>query len=165
MMQRFIDLLRHPELFDTIQKLFLSTRMQADDPVPAPHAVDGLENPPSMTETDDSVSAYTNVLPYKASLFFDSAKGLGPWRIYMSTTAIAHLRGHRKNPKTLDIILKKIRFVNMLFRMNSRLTGTGNRELSNSHFSADNQKRLKGPSNGIPVYEAKMTGDLRLVVR
>src|SRR6266581_9238736 len=38
------------------------------------------------------------------------------------------------------------------------------RDLSNGFFSADNQKRLIGPSTEVPVFEAKMTRDLRLVV-
>jgi hypothetical protein len=38
------------------------------------------------------------------------------------------------------------------------------RELSNGHFSDDNQKRLNGPSVEVPIYEAKMTRDQRLVV-
>jgi hypothetical protein len=38
------------------------------------------------------------------------------------------------------------------------------RELSNGHFSDDNQKRLNGPDTDIPIFEAKMTRDLRLVV-
>jgi hypothetical protein len=32
------------------------------------------------------------------------------------------------------------------------------------HFSDDNQKRLNGSSTDIPIFEAKMTRDLRLVV-
>jgi hypothetical protein len=39
-----------------------------------------------------------------------------------------------------------------------------NRELSNGHFSEDNQKRLTGPNTPVPIYEAKMTRDKRLVV-
>ena len=38
------------------------------------------------------------------------------------------------------------------------------RELSNGHFSEDNQKRLNGINTEIPIYEAKMTRDSRLVV-
>jgi hypothetical protein len=38
------------------------------------------------------------------------------------------------------------------------------RELSNGHFSPDNQKKLTGPGTEIPIFEAKMTGDLRLIV-
>ena len=40
-----------------------------------------------------------------------------------------------------------------------------NRQLSKGHFSDDNQKRLTGLDVEIPIYEAKMTGDTRLVVR
>ena len=39
------------------------------------------------------------------------------------------------------------------------------RELSKGHFSDDNQKRLGGTDAGIPIFEAKMTRDTRLVVR
>lgn len=42
--------------------------------------------------------------------------------------------------------------------------GCRTRELSNGHFSDDNQKRLNGVCVGIPIYEAKMTRDKRLVV-
>ena len=39
------------------------------------------------------------------------------------------------------------------------------REISNGHFSEDNQKRLNRPSStDVPVFEAKMSRDLRLVV-
>lgn len=38
------------------------------------------------------------------------------------------------------------------------------RELSNGQFRADNMKKLVGVDNGIPVYEARLPGDLRLVV-
>lgn len=38
------------------------------------------------------------------------------------------------------------------------------RELSKGHFSDDNQKRLTGSDNEIPIFEAKMTSDSRLVV-
>jgi hypothetical protein len=38
------------------------------------------------------------------------------------------------------------------------------RELSRGQFSPDNQKLLSGPAIGIPIYEAKMTRDLRLIV-
>lgn len=41
---------------------------------------------------------------------------------------------------------------------------TFGRELSNGHFSNDNQKRLNGHQTDIPIYEAKMTRDSRLVV-
>lgn len=37
------------------------------------------------------------------------------------------------------------------------------RELSWGFFSDDNQKKLTGPRTEIPIFEAKMEGDTRLV--
>lgn len=37
------------------------------------------------------------------------------------------------------------------------------RELSLGFFSDDNQKKLTGPRTEIPIFEAKMEGDTRLV--
>jgi hypothetical protein len=45
-------------------------------------------------------------------------------------------------------------------RYNSHLS----RELSNGVFSPDNYKQINGGSVEVPIYEAKVTKDLRLVV-
>ncbi|KAI0292973.1 P-loop containing nucleoside triphosphate hydrolase protein [Multifurca ochricompacta] len=82
----------------------------------------------------------------RAALYFDSAEGFGQWRILISGRANRNLRQLRNKDITLfKITLKKIR------------------ELSNGHFSDDNQKRLTGANILIPIYEAKMTRDSRLV--
>ncbi|EGN94529.1 hypothetical protein SERLA73DRAFT_114784 [Serpula lacrymans var. lacrymans S7.3] len=82
----------------------------------------------------------------KAALYFDSAAGFGEWHVLISTRADRNLRETcRKDKKSFNIIVKKIK------------------ELSNGHFSEDNQKRLAGSDNGIPIFEAKMTRDSRLV--
>ncbi|KAH9931251.1 uncharacterized protein B0H18DRAFT_929734 [Fomitopsis serialis] len=94
---------------------------------------------------DDTASAYPFVQPIKAALYFDSAEGFGQWRILISTNADTDLRKMRKKATALfKVILKKIR------------------ELSWGHFSPDNQKQLTENAE-IPIYEAKMTGDSRLV--
>ncbi|OAX31996.1 hypothetical protein K503DRAFT_727462, partial [Rhizopogon vinicolor AM-OR11-026] len=86
------------------------------------------------------------VQPMKAALYFDNADGFGEWRILISTEAYRNLREYRRaDVKIFKIIVKKIK------------------QLSNGHFSDDNQKRLNGPDAGIPIHEAKMTRDLRLV--
>ncbi|KAI0757678.1 hypothetical protein C8Q80DRAFT_1134850 [Daedaleopsis nitida] len=86
------------------------------------------------------------VMPMKAALYFDSADGFGEWRILISTRADRDLRqARRRDAKTFAIFVKKIK------------------ELSKGHFSDDNQKRLTGLDVEIPIYEAKMTGDTRLV--
>ncbi|OSX68101.1 hypothetical protein POSPLADRAFT_1128861 [Postia placenta MAD-698-R-SB12] len=82
----------------------------------------------------------------KAALYFDSAEGFGQWRVLISTRADSHLRQARKKNRNLfDIIIKKIK------------------ELSSGHFSEDNQKLLTGTETDVPIYEAKMTRDSRLV--
>ncbi|KAG2070632.1 hypothetical protein BDR04DRAFT_1076404 [Suillus decipiens] len=82
----------------------------------------------------------------KAALYFDNADGFGEWRILISTEAYKNLRELRKaDEKIFKTIVKKIK------------------QLSNGHFSDDNHKRLNGPDAGIPIHEAKMTKDLRLV--
>ncbi|KAK0207964.1 hypothetical protein DFS33DRAFT_396866 [Desarmillaria ectypa] len=103
------------------------------------------------TVTEDSTkvelpSAYPIVQPMKSALYFDSAKGFGEWTIVISTNADDFLRStHRKDASTFKIIVKKIK------------------ELSCGHFSDDNQKRLSGSGTEVPVFEAKMTRDLRLI--
>ncbi|KIJ60090.1 hypothetical protein HYDPIDRAFT_99369 [Hydnomerulius pinastri MD-312] len=82
----------------------------------------------------------------KAALYFDNAEGFGEWRILISTDATKKLRELTKSDrKKCAIVVKKIK------------------QLSNGHFSADNQKRLNGPYTGVPIFEAKMQRDLRLV--
>ncbi|KAI1785420.1 hypothetical protein LXA43DRAFT_132940 [Ganoderma leucocontextum] len=93
-----------------------------------------------------SQGAFPLVQPMKAALYFDSAKGFGEWRILISTRADRDLRqARRRDAKLFQIFVKKIK------------------ELSNGQFSEDNQKRLTGLDVEIPIYEAKMTSDTRLV--
>ncbi|KAI0286423.1 hypothetical protein BC826DRAFT_1108859 [Russula brevipes] len=97
-------------------------------------------------DTPEIPAAYPQVQPMKAALYFDSAEGFGQWRIFVSGRADRNLRETRKKDGNLfRITLKKIK------------------ELSNGHFSDDNQKRLTGQNIPVPIYEAKMTRDSRLV--
>ncbi|KAF7306351.1 UvrD-like helicase ATP-binding domain-containing protein [Mycena indigotica] len=91
--------------------------------------------------------SYPVAQPMKLTTFYNNnAKGLGEWTMNLSPRAERDLRDHRRRDhKIFKIILKKIK------------------ELSNGHFSPDNQKRLNHKQVDVPVYEAKMTGDLRLV--
>ncbi|KAF8588487.1 hypothetical protein K439DRAFT_1335105 [Ramaria rubella] len=81
-----------------------------------------------------------------AKYFSEPAKGFGPWTLLLSTRAIQHLKNFRRDDQKVWAIVKK--------KM---------QELSHSHFSDDNQKRLSGNDSDIPIYEAKLTRDLRLV--
>ncbi|KAI6165390.1 hypothetical protein EDD17DRAFT_225914 [Pisolithus thermaeus] len=101
---------------------------------------------PSTAVVDTRSSAYPTVQPMKAALYFDNADGFGEWRVLIGTNATKKLREFRRNDgKKFKIVVKKIK------------------ELSNGQFSDDNQKRLDGSRSGVPIFEAKMQRDLRLV--
>jgi hypothetical protein len=96
---------------------------------------------------DTSSAAFLAFQPKHTSLYFEPADGFGEWRILMSGRVVRHLQvACKRQPKRFDIYMKKIK------------------ELSNGMFSPDNQKRLTGPGTEVPVFEAKMTADSRLVV-
>ncbi|PPQ78819.1 hypothetical protein CVT25_010688 [Psilocybe cyanescens] len=105
------------------------------------------ESPPAAPTTATTTAiAFPMIQPMKSALYFDSPEGFGKWSILVSSSADRDLRQHRRKAKaSFDIIVKKIK------------------ELSNGHFSFDNQKRLNGPGTEVPIYEAKLSGDLRLV--
>ncbi|KAI0327262.1 hypothetical protein GY45DRAFT_1428013 [Cubamyces sp. BRFM 1775] len=145
-LQDYLNTFRDPRLAAMIRDMYIPQRTSA---APGPPA--SVERPENVSDTlqvenDEQTSAYPLVQPMKAALYFDSADGFGEWRILISTRADRDLRQARnKNPKLFKIIIKKIK------------------ELSRGHFSDDNQKRLTGLDVEIPIYEAKMTGDTRLV--
>ena len=56
----------------------------------------------------ETSNAYLSVQPIKASLYLANAKGLGQWRIFLSTRAISDLRSYSKSNETFRIIIKKI---------------------------------------------------------
>ncbi|KAG2034294.1 hypothetical protein BDR03DRAFT_1093813 [Suillus americanus] len=137
----YLSLLRRTELVGDIKALlFPNAEEFAKDVAPE---VSFSEDTESSTEQ----SAYPMVQPMKAALYFENANGFGEWQILISSEAYRHLREHRRaDKKIFKIIYKKIK------------------HLSHGQFSTDNHKRLNGPDAGIPVFEAKMTKDLRLVV-
>ncbi|KIM81676.1 hypothetical protein PILCRDRAFT_88881 [Piloderma croceum F 1598] len=153
-LEYYLSILHHPNLShifkdeyirqnDGIVLSLTPTVQKAPDPDIATKAL-----------TNTVPSAYLMVQPMKAALYFDSAVGFGEWRILLSTCATQDLReARRTDAKLFKIIVKKIKFILLL-----------SWELSNGHFSDDNQKRLNGLSVEVPIYEAKMTRDQCLVV-
>ncbi|KAG2070627.1 hypothetical protein BDR04DRAFT_1099616 [Suillus decipiens] len=137
----YLSLLRRTELAGVIKALlFPNEGESAKDVVPEVSSIEDVESPTNRP------NAYPMVQPMKAALYFDNADGFGEWRILISTEAYKNLREFRRaDEKIFKIIVKKIK------------------QLSNGHFSDDNHKRLNGPDAGIPIHEAKMTRDLRLV--
>ncbi|KAL5495715.1 hypothetical protein ACEPAI_1179 [Sanghuangporus weigelae] len=145
LLNRFIDLLRNPVLSEAIQEQCIPSEDTVSSPDPTKTATTEGGTITEEQSVPRTSSAYPRVQPVKASLFFESAEGLGEWRIFMSTTAIKDMRNYRRDKKIFKVILKKIK------------------ELSTGFFSDDNQKRLKGQDKGVPIFEAKLTGDLRLI--
>ncbi|KAI5997877.1 hypothetical protein F5J12DRAFT_895738 [Pisolithus orientalis] len=102
--------------------------------------------PSTSVVVETQPSAYPTVQPMKAALYFDNADGFGEWRILIGTNVTKKLREFRENDRQkFKIVVKKIK------------------ELSHGRFSDDNQKRLDGARSGVPIFEAKIQQDLRIV--
>ncbi|KAI0668726.1 hypothetical protein C8Q78DRAFT_979481 [Trametes maxima] len=119
-----------------------------DDKIVSPPKDDNEEEPRRPTDTSDEVftpaTSQNHLL--RASLFPEGIESFGEWPIMTSARAQRDLRKTRKeDAKKFKIIVKKIQ------------------ELSRGHFSDDNHKKLTGMNIGVPIYEAKMSRDLRLV--
>ncbi|KAI6021206.1 P-loop containing nucleoside triphosphate hydrolase protein [Pisolithus marmoratus] len=95
---------------------------------------------------DIGPSALQTVQSMRVSLYFDNADGFGEWRVLIGTSATKKLREFRRNDANK-------------FKMVYRKIG----ELSRGQFSGDNQKRVDGTRSGVPIFEAHMQQDLRLV--
>ncbi|TCD65379.1 hypothetical protein EIP91_002743 [Steccherinum ochraceum] len=153
---RYIQVLNYSTLAPLISEAYLATfssgttsaeaNVIADMPLTTSATTDEGNEPVHVP--DDPPPASLHVQPLKAALHFESAEGFGNWRIHITSRAESDLRIMRKkNVVLFDIILKKLK------------------ELSFGHFSKDNHKRLDLPASDIeiPIYEAKMTGNSRLV--
>ncbi|KAK0443136.1 uncharacterized protein EV420DRAFT_1649415 [Desarmillaria tabescens] len=91
-------------------------------------------------------STYPVVQQMKSALHFDTAEGFGEWRVTISADADNFLRSaHKKDFSIFNITLKKIK------------------ELSCGLFSDNNQRRLSGNATEVPVFEAKISHNLRLI--
>jgi hypothetical protein len=151
-LQEYLDILRQSEFAEAIQEAYLAVHVR---PEHLNHHVRTTSetkaaDPASLVEVaaeDNSLAAFLAFQPMHNSLYFDTAEGFGQWRILMSGRVVRDLQvACKRQPKRFAIYMKKIK------------------ELSNGMFSPDNQKRLTGPGTEVPVFEAKMTADSRLVV-
>ncbi|KAI6000278.1 P-loop containing nucleoside triphosphate hydrolase protein [Pisolithus marmoratus] len=89
--------------------------------------------------------AYTQA-HLEATLAASDINRFGEWTILMASSATKDLfQLRRDDAKTAECVLKKIR------------------QLSRGQFSGNNYKMLHGPSHGIPIYQAEVLSNLRLV--
>ncbi|KAG8969178.1 hypothetical protein FRC03_004131 [Tulasnella sp. 419] len=105
------------------------------------------DNPPlSDSNTEEATKPHDHIRALRSSEFYDRDKEMGDWQIVFSTRAFRSLRAFEtKSPTIYDIVKIKLR------------------ELSHGYFSRANHKPLVGHDLCVPVYEVKMTSDLRLI--
>ncbi|KAF8885252.1 hypothetical protein CPB84DRAFT_1788531 [Gymnopilus junonius] len=142
-LEYYLRRIRSPEISAIIQESFLQPAELESVSGPV---LSAEISPPETPVTMDVPDLFPFVQPMKSAVYFDSPQGFGEWRILVSTRADKNLREHHKKSRgTFEIIVNKIK------------------DLSRGHFSPDNHKRLSGPNTEIPIFEAKMTSDLRLI--
>ncbi|KAL4069230.1 hypothetical protein J3A83DRAFT_4413033 [Scleroderma citrinum] len=91
-------------------------------------------------------SVHTQDKLLQVALHIHDVDGFGEWQIMLSSRATKHLRElKRSDGKKTMCVLKKIR------------------QLSRGEFFGNNYKILHGPSHGVPIYEAEIFSNLRLV--
>ncbi|KAM5530410.1 hypothetical protein V8D89_015921 [Ganoderma adspersum] len=141
---------RLPEVAAAIKSTFLESPSDVSDESEEASTCSYEDSQASTCSHEDSEEdatesgAFSPVRPKKVALLFNSFEGFGEWPLKFTSPAARDLRQARDG-KMFGIFVKKLQ------------------ELSRGHFSEDNQKRLTGVQVYIPVYEAKMTGDTRLL--
>ncbi|THH16781.1 hypothetical protein EW146_g3907 [Bondarzewia mesenterica] len=140
-LEHFLGIVRWPALRPIFKQAYLSQRRPSPEPQVQPEV--------SLSVTDDS--PVTTPFTYasqslRASLYHESAEGFGQWRIYLSGRAEEDLRAQRRgDAKSFEIVWNKLR------------------ELSNGRFTETTHKKLTGPQTPIPIFQARLPGDLRIV--
>ncbi|KAJ7356587.1 hypothetical protein DFH08DRAFT_1075732 [Mycena albidolilacea] len=144
--QAYLESLRIPAVAESVKAALLPAE---------PNSFPGSEELLDPTEVDvvpmdqanDSLVSYPTSQHLKFStLYRKRATGFGEWEVNIAQRADRDLREYNKRDrKTCSLIVKKMR------------------ELSNGVFSPDNYKQINGDSAEVPIYEAKVTKDLRLV--
>ncbi|KIY69309.1 hypothetical protein CYLTODRAFT_489012 [Cylindrobasidium torrendii FP15055 ss-10] len=138
-----VEYLHRPEVIQLVKAQMVNIHTA---PVELPITRQEVAAPETIAAEAEGPSTF--VAPaMRSALHFDTPEGFGPWEIVLSKDAEKALRFNRKKEQAIfDIIHNKLK------------------DLSNGHFSGDNQKKLKSHLEvATPIFEAKMTRDLRLV--
>ena len=146
-----------------IKKAYIPSYSGFEDERTEEHRTDEMAPKSTAVENQNS-HVSPAVQPMKAALGFGSAKGLGEWMILISGGAQKALREtRRRDTQSFKTILHKIRWALHSPNAHLSLCMCFGRALSKGRFSADNHTQLNDEGE-IPIYEAKITRDLRLVV-
>ncbi|KAG6331849.1 hypothetical protein ID866_7241 [Astraeus odoratus] len=142
----YFDLLSEPDLADFVRDAYFSGNdsfhlgSQRQTVHRAPEVHTDVDQSPSMPEI------YPRLQPLKAALQVDNVEGFGQWDVIISSGATKDLKEIKRSDK------ERAEFVvNKIF------------QLSKGRFSGNNQRRLNGPSHGIPIYQAEVLSNLRIV--
>ncbi|CAE6529326.1 unnamed protein product [Rhizoctonia solani] len=104
------------------------------------------ESHPKPVGVNEENIPQENIRTLASTTYFDDWAGRGAWPVVIANGAVSDLRRIRKgDAHVFKMISKKIK------------------ELSQGFFSDDNQKRLVGLGTEVPIYEAKVSRDLRIV--
>ncbi|CAE6379695.1 unnamed protein product, partial [Rhizoctonia solani] len=142
----FLTAFDNPNLVPHAKALFFQQPLEYAPSRPSPKPDTTLVEEGTGTITEPEVGAYPHIRPLAAAKYFDEGTGLGAWNIIVSGRAVKDLRHIQKGDShVFGMIYKKII------------------ELSQGFFSDDNQKRLLGLDTEVPIYEAKVSRDLRIV--
>ncbi|CAE6459263.1 unnamed protein product, partial [Rhizoctonia solani] len=122
--------------------VFHKPRLQINKPLAA--VVESVTQ--ELSTTQAKPGAFPHIRPLAAAKYFDEGSALGAWSIIISGRAINDLRQMRKGDSHVFSMVEK------------KIT-----ELSQGFFSDSNQKRLIGLDTEVPIYEAKVSRDIRIV--
>ncbi|KAI6140809.1 hypothetical protein BKA82DRAFT_4448336 [Pisolithus tinctorius] len=108
--------------------------------------------------------AYAQVPQLEATLATSDVDQFGEWTILMASSATKDLfQLRRRDAKIAECVLKKIRQVSLRSQEETMSQLCTCRQLSRGEFSGNNYKALHGPFHGIPIYQAEILSNLRLV--
>ncbi|QRV93432.1 UvrD-like helicase carboxy-terminal domain protein [Ceratobasidium sp. AG-Ba] len=149
LLETLLDSFNNPELAAHARALVSKAPLQhiqeSANPLASPTSHPNATNATSITNAPDD-SAFPHIRPIGAAKYFDNASELGAWTVVVSGRAVAHLRQMQKGDSHVFAMVRK------------KIT-----ELSQGFFSDSNQKRLIGLDTEVPIYEAKVSRDLRIV--
>ncbi|KAG8683036.1 hypothetical protein FRC11_014050, partial [Ceratobasidium sp. 423] len=166
LLEVLLSAFENPELGKYSKTLCFDKPLQQINKQMAPSAAVGpIAGEPNTTPVSKP-GAFPHIRPLAAAKYFDEGSGLGAWSIIISGRAVNNLRQIRKGDNHVFAMVEK------------KIT-----ELSQGFFSDSNQKRLEGldtegtsnfsqyllydvnatPALLVPIYEAKVSRDIRIV--
>ncbi|KAJ7794031.1 P-loop containing nucleoside triphosphate hydrolase protein, partial [Mycena olivaceomarginata] len=146
-LEAYLESLRLPAVAASVKATFLSAETTSIPESEEPLEPEEVEVGPTYQSNDSPEVSYPALQPIKFStLYRRRATGFGEWEVNIAPRAERDMREYnQRDRKTFSVIVKKMR------------------DLSNGDFSPANYKQINGGNVEVPIYEAKVTEELRLV--